>query len=237
MKKRGYSFTEVLLGLSLSLFMFIAAFEFLGVTRSLFTQLKNAEEENLAAVAALEKVRIELAQAGRGLVSSLRRTSVAGIEIAGTTLTISVVEQAYDLAQDTAAGQILVRLRSVSGLSPRREACLVEGGWSELHTISSCGTGTITLGEPLQASFSKGGGKLLLIEKIAYFLDGSSCILRRKVNGGSPQPLLEGVAACDFSYDATANLAKASFSLQTSQEKKYETSVFPKNIGLAFANR
>jgi prepilin-type N-terminal cleavage/methylation domain-containing protein len=235
MKQRGFTLTEILIGLALTLFMFVAAFEFLGITKDLFTKLKDTEEDSQAAAAALEKLRIDLSQAGRGLAGPMRSASIAGLEVAGQTLILSLAEQAYPLANDVLAGQTLVPLVSVSGLGSQREVCLVEGGWSEIHTVAACGSGAVDLSEPLQASFSKTGGRLLLIEKISYFLDTSSGILRRRVNGGSAQPLLEGVEACDLSYDAAVNLAKASLSLKTSKERKYEISFFPKNIGLTLS--
>jgi hypothetical protein len=235
MREHGFTLTEVLIGLGLSLLMFVAAFEFLGITRDLFGKLKDAEEENQAAVAALDKIRIDLAQAGRGLASPMRNSSIAGVEAVAKSLVLCLAERVYALTQDVVAGQTLVPLQAVSGLSPQREVCLAGDGWSELHTVSSCGAGAVILGEPLQASFSKVSGQVLLIERIAYFLDEPSGILRRRVNAGSPQPLLEGVAAADLSYDTAANLAKAGFSLQSSKEKRYEISVFPKNVGLVLS--
>ncbi len=56
--------------------------------------------------------------------------------------------------------------------------------------------------------------------------------MRREVNAGPAQPLLEDVAVVDFRYDAAINLATARLSLQNAKERKYEVSVFPKNIGL-----
>jgi type II secretory pathway pseudopilin PulG len=235
MRRLGFTLTETLIGLALTLFVLLAAFEFLGITKDLFTKLKNAEEDTQAAAAALEKLRIDLSHAGRGLAEPMRSASMACLEVAGQTLSLSLAEQAYPLATDVLAGQTLVPLVSVSGLSSQREVCLVEGGWSEIHTVVACGSGTVDLGEPLQASFSKTGARLVLLEKISYFLDATSGILRRRVNGGSAQPVLEGVEACDFSYDAAVNLARASLSLKTSKEKKYEISVFPKNVGLTLS--
>jgi len=233
MRRQGFTLAEVMISLALSLFMFVAAFEFLGITRRLFSKLSGAEEEIQAATAALEKMRIDFSQAGQGLTPAMRGAATAGVEVAGQTLTLSLAEKSYALAEDVFAGQVLVPLGTASDLAAAREVCLVEGGRGEPHTISSCDSSSVILREPLQAPFSKSAGQLVLIEKISYFLDGSSGVLRRKVNGGSAQPLLESVAGCDLGYDQAGNLVKAGFSLQTNKEKKYEVSVFPKNIGLA----
>ena len=44
MKARGFTLTEVLIGLALSLFMVIAVFEFFGIARDLFGKLKGEEK-------------------------------------------------------------------------------------------------------------------------------------------------------------------------------------------------
>ena len=235
MKARGFTLTEVLVGLALSLFMVIAVFEFFGIARDLFGKLKGEEVNTQSAEAALDKIRIDLQKAGQGLVAPMRDATIAGVEINGQTLTIALAERTYLLGQDLLPGQNRVPLATMSGLSAQREVCLVENGWGELHSVATVESAAIVLGEPLQSAFSRLGGQLHLIEKIAYFLDGPSGILRRKVNASPAQPLLEDVAAVDFQYDSSVNLAKAGLSLQNAKRRKYEISVFPKNIGLTRA--
>lgn len=217
----------------LSLFMVVAAFEFFGITRDLFIKLKGEEMDTQSAEAALDKIRIDLRRAGQGLVAPMRNSTIAGVEVAGQAITIALGEKSYELGQDLVPGQTRVPLPATSGLSALREVCLVENGWGELHSISSVESGAIVIGEPLQAAFSRTGGLLHLVEKISYFLDGPSGILRRKVNSSPAQPLLEEVAVFEFRYDASVNLAWAGFSMKNGKEGKYEISVFPKNIGLA----
>ncbi len=237
MKRRGLTLIETLVALALSLFIFIAAFEFMGITKNLFGKVRDAETEAQSAEVALDKIRIDLLSAGRGLVGPMRNLAAVGIELTGQQITVALAEREYDLSQDLLPGQTRVPLASASGLGVRREICLVENGWSELHSIAAVESAAVVLGEPLQAAFSKAGGRLQLIEKIAYYLDEPPGVLRRKVNSSSAQPLLEDVAAFDFGYDEAANLARAGFSLQNAKEKEYEVSVFPKNIGLACRGR
>lgn len=233
MKRRGFTLIEALIALALSLFVFSAAFEFLGITKNLFAKLRGVETEAQSAEAALDKIRIDLRNAGGGLVEPMRSFTIVGIEPADKEITISLSEREYALGQDLLPGQTRLPLASSSGLSAQRQICLVEDGWSELHSIAAVEPAAAVLGEPLQAGFSRAGGRLQLIERITYYLDEPSGVLRRKVNSSSPQPLLEDVSAFDFGYDKAANLARAGFSLQNAKEKKYEVSVFPKNIGLA----
>ena len=222
-----------MIGLGLSLFMVIAAFEFLGMTRDLWGKLKGAEVETQSAEAALEKIRIDIQRAGQGLVAPMRDSTIAGVELTGQTITVALAESSYALSQDLVPGQTRLPLTTTSGLSAKREICLVENGWGERHSIAVVEAAAVVLGEPLQATYSRVGGQLHLIEKISYFLDETSGVLRRKVNSSPAQPLLDDVAAVEFDYDASVNLVTACLSLQNSKEKRYGISVFPKNVGLA----
>lgn len=233
MRRRGFTLVELMIGLGLALLMVIAAFEFLGIARSLFGKMKGEEVESQSAEAALDKIRIDLRRAGRGLVGPLRHAALVGLEAGGRTLAIALAEEAYELSQDLVSGQTRVPLTSTSGLSAGREICLVENGCVEVHPIAGVESSAVVLDGPLQESYSRSGARAQLIEKIVYFLDEPTGILRRKVNSGSAQPLLEDVSSVDFRYDAAANLAGAGFRLKTGKEDHYETFVFPKNIALA----
>ncbi len=233
MRRAGFTLTEILIGLWLALFISIAAFEFFGITRDLFGKLKGEEMETQSAEAALEKIRTDFQRAGQGLVAPMRDRTVAGLELAGPALTIALSEKTYEISQDLLSGQTRVPLTATSGLSDLREICLVENGWGELHEISAVESGAVVLNDPIRADFTRTAGRLHLIERITYFLDEPAGVLRRRVNSSPAQPLLEDVDAVEFDYDAAANLARAGLSLLSSKERKYEISVFPKNIGLA----
>jgi prepilin-type N-terminal cleavage/methylation domain-containing protein len=233
MRRRGFTLTEVVIGLSISLFMAVAAFEFFGITRDLFLKLKGEEMDTQSAEAALDKIRIDFLSAGQGLVAPMRNSTLAGVKVNAQAITVALAERSYELGMDLVPGQTRVPLTATSGLNALREVCLVENGWGEVHSISAVESGAIIIGEPLQAAFSKTGGLLHLLEKISYFLDEPAGVLRRKVNSSPAQPLLEDVASFEYQYDAGVNLARAGFSLQNGKEAKYEISVFPKNIALA----
>src|SRR4030042_5294612 len=104
MRERGFSLIEALLLLGLSLLVFLAAFEFFGITRSLFSKLKDAEENNLAVQAALDKLRIDLLRAGFGLELAIRAGVVEGIA-AGGPLVILSPEARASLAGDCSCGE------------------------------------------------------------------------------------------------------------------------------------
>jgi prepilin-type N-terminal cleavage/methylation domain-containing protein len=233
MKRRGFTLTEVMIGLGLALFVVVAAFEFFGVTRALFAKLRVEETDTQSAEAALDKIRIDFRRAGTGLVGAMRASTVAGVEAGGGSLCVAIAERSYGLAQDLVPGQTRVPLTTTADLSAGREVCLTENGRAEIHAVAAVESAAAVLDGPLQQPYSMAGAQFQLIEKVAYYFDGPSGILRRKVNDGSPQPLLEDVESADFGYDPATNLARAAFALEGQKEKRYETTVFPKNVGLA----
>jgi len=233
MRKQGFSAIEMLISMALSGLIFMAAAEFFGLTRNLFLKLKAAEEENQGAMAALDKMKIDILRAGAGLVEIVRAGTIPAIVDADNTLVIYRLDQAYSLGADLSAGDGQVVLKSVSGLSPGQEVCFADDEKSEVRIITSLAGKTVVLSSPLEFSYLMDNGRLLALEKTTIFYDSGGRLIRRKVNTSSPQPLLEDVRAFECSYDTNSNLAHLSFTLNTGQEKKYEILVFPKNVGLS----
>ena len=236
MKKRGFSAIESSLSLALFLIIIIAVFETFGITRSFFFKLKNTQEENQAAMAALDKMKVDLLRAGRGLLQPVRQGAVEGIAISSGTLIIYSREKTYSFLKDLSPGENRIVLETATGLSPGREVCVFDEEKAEVKTISSIAGKTVFLTTPLEASFSISETQLALVERTTLFFDEKSGSIRRKVNASSPQPLLDDVLYFEFAYEKELNLAKLSFALKTNKEKKYELLVYPKNVALALKN-
>jgi hypothetical protein len=236
MKKRGFSVVELLLSLAFSLLVFISALEFFGLTRSLFLKLKKAEETNQSAMAALDKMRTDLLRAGFGLAEPIRHGTLDGLRLDDNSFEIVLRDAAHLLQDDISAGENEALLNSAPGLSSGREVCFADEEKSELALVTSCSRNTVVLSAPLEHSYSKGAGRMLVLEKITLFHDEQSGAIRRKVNTSSPQPLLDDVFQFVCAYDADRKLACLSFILKEDEEKRYEISVFPKNLGLALPN-
>ncbi len=232
MRKKGFSLLETLIALGLSLFVLLAAFEFFGITRSLFLKLKDAQEKNEAVQATLVKLRIDLLRAGFGLEGPLRTGAVEGIEIVGTSLSILSRDEAFALSADVSSGEQRICLEKVSGLSPGRRVCLAEEDMTEIHVIASLDGKTVVLSAPLEASYPAATAQLLLIEEVSYFLDVRSGILRRKVNASPAQPLFDDAGLFVPVYRREDNLVRVTLADKKKMERTYELSVFPKNLGL-----
>ena len=233
MKIRGFSAIEASLCLALFLIILLAAYESFGITKDFFLRLKKAEEENQTAMAALDKMRIDLLRAGSGLLSLIRLQKVEGIGIANNALIISSAEKTFSLLADIAEGQASVPVETTAGLSPGREVSFFDEAKAEIKTISSIEGKSILLASPLEASYSMNETRVVLLEKAALFLDEKTGTIRRKVNASPAQPLLEEALYFEFVYEKESNLAKVGFALKNNKEKKHELWVYPKNIALA----
>ena len=233
MTKKGFSLIETLIALGLSLLVMLMAFEFLGITRSLFFKTKEAQENSQSIQAALLKLRIDLIKAGFGLGEPLHAGVIEGIAVSEGSLTILSLDAKFVLATDALSGEKRIPLEKTSGLSTGRQVCLATKENAEVRTIAGLEGKTIVLSEPLEASYPAAYGSLLLLEEIRYYLDTRSSILRRKVNASPAQPLLDEANLFLPVYDREANLVKISLAGNAIQERIYEFSVFPKNLGLA----
>jgi len=233
MKKTGFSAIETSLCLALFLIILLAAYEAFGITKDFFFRFKKAEEENQTAMAALDKMRIDLLRAGSGLLPLIRMEAVEGIAMANNALIISSGEKTFSLLADIPEGQASLSVETTAGLSPGREVSVFDEAKAEIKTISSIDGESILLTSPLEASYSMNETRVVLLEKTALFLDEKTCSIRRKVNASPAQPLLEDVLYFEFVYEKESNLAKLGFALKNNKEKKHELWVYPKNIALA----
>jgi len=231
MREKGFSLIEMLLVLGLSLLVFLAAFEFFGITRSFFFKLKDAEEDNLAIQAALEKLRIDLLRAGFGLELAIRAGAAEGIATGGSLVILSQ-ETEYSLAADCSSGDKRVTLGKTSGLSAGSRVCLAAEGKAERHTIAGLEGNTVVFSESLENFYAGGDARLSLLEEVTFFLDEKTAVLRRKVNASPAQPLLDDAGLFEFAYLEEDNLVRVRLADKKNMERAHELSVFPKNLGL-----
>jgi len=232
MGKKGFSAIETMISLALFLMIVMAVSEVLDLARGFFLKLKKVEEETQAAMAALDKMRIDLLQAGSGLSQAIRLGIVEGIKLSEEELTIFSLQETLSLSEDLLPGTQRIILDAVAGISPGREICFIYGHRGERQSILSCEGKTILLASPIEFSYRKDETRLLLVEKISLFLDKGRSTIRRRVNSSSPQPLLDDVHSFGFDFKAGNNLARVNFALKADEEKMYEVLVFPKNTAL-----
>ncbi len=225
---------ESILSLTLFLIVVLASLEFFGFTRNLFLKLKDKEETKEAALLALDKMKTDLLAGGSGLLEPIELGLLEGITRNEGTLVILSKEKYLTPLNDLLEGQTRIRLQSTRGVKKGRDICIFDRSKGEVKSISRVTKKSIILSSPLNFSFLKEKSQALLLKKISLFLDKDKQILRRKTNSSPAQPLLEDAALFGFNLEEASVLVRLHLALESNKEKKYEISVFPKNVALAF---
>jgi type II secretory pathway pseudopilin PulG len=233
MRKDGFTLIECLLGLALSLFVISAGLEFFVRAEKAFLRLKEREEAGQAALAALDRMRIDLLHAGRGLSPEIGLGLVEAAEATAAELRTAALEKELAMAADIHAGDTRLSLISTADISAGQQLALRQGAAGEVRTVVRVDAGAVVVDGPVGRDYARGAASLALIERVTYFLDGSARILRRRVNTSPAQPLLERAAGAVWSLDAAAHLVRVRLELDTEGAHPHEATVFLKNPALA----
>ena len=231
MNRRGFTLIDSMIGLCLTLLIFVSSLQFFGVGRRVFFKLRAAQEERLNVLAALEKIRLDAGRAGCGLQTPIGLGLAAGLEVQDGVLTLQSEDQSLSLEQDLAVGQTRVSCRSAEDVTKSRTVCFFDETAGEVHSLAAVGRGFILLSAPLEHSYKKEETKVVVLDIVSYFFVPAGRTVRRKANNSSAQPLLEEVGAWDVRRSEDRPLITVSLKLG-SKEKRYEMSFLPKNIAL-----
>ncbi len=233
MRKSGFSLVECLIGMALSLLIIVSSLQFFAQAQKAFFRLKEREEAGQGALAALDKMRIDLLHAGRGLAGEMAHGLIEAVRSTEDELRTTSLEKPLTLAGLARAGDVRLLLASTADIAAGQEICFSDGRQGELRSVERVEHGAVILGEPLERDYSPDAAVLSLLENVAYYLDGPARVLRRRVNAGSAQPLLENVAAATWIRDPEARLVRVRLELSVEGARPHETTVFLKNAALA----
>jgi type II secretory pathway pseudopilin PulG len=226
----GFSLIESLISLCLFLIIVLGSLEFFDFTRKYYFKLKEEQETKQDAFAALDKMRKDFEKAGCGLIHPIHLGLFEGINEKEKTIFILTEEESFALAGDLTQGQTKILSLNTKSVKSSSQLCLVDDTKGEIIAVSAVDTQGIVLSSPLNYSYSSQNSDLILLRKVTIFLDEKSHILRRKVNTSPSQPLLEDTSFFTWFYEKKSNLVQLQLGLK---EKKYEISVFPKNLALS----
>ena len=231
--KKGFSLLEALISLFFFLLIIFFSLDCFVTVRSHFAILKEAEISNTAVYAALDRMRKDLYDAGLGLSEAIESQVLEGITDEFGMLVI--LSKGDDLAIEGAliTGQLRIPTPDAPNVKKGQQIVIFNPFAGEVHSVITTDQDNIVLDFPLLSDYSQENTKMILLRKISLFLDETYGVLRRKVNASPAQPLLEDVARFAFEYSPEANLVRLDLSLKSHEEKKYETTVFPKNTAIS----
>ena len=230
--KKGISLIENLLSMALFLFIVMGVLEVFSLSRNHFLKIKTSQEASLAACSALDKIKTDLQQCGKGFTELRYPDIVKPLNAESNILTCRSVEISFSLKNPLTAGQTRISLPSTSGFKKGKELYFADTNHGEIQTISSVDKTGVILSSSLINSYTVDVSKLNLLNKIFFYFDKNKKVLRRKVNASPAQPLCEEVDSFECTYSPITNLVNIRLSLTLTPEKIYEISVFPKNTAL-----
>jgi type II secretory pathway pseudopilin PulG len=229
----GFTLVELLVGLTLSLFVISSGVEFFGLAQRVFARLKTREEAGQAALAALDRMRVDLLHAGRGLATESAAGLVVPVRAEEGELSTTALERTLSLTAAAPAGATRLPLLSTTGIARGRRIALMQDGAGEVRSVVRVDPDAVVLEGPLEGEYDPASASVSLLESVTYLLDPAERVLRRRANGGGAQPLLEGVSLAVWTFDAATHLARVRIELEAEGVQAHETTVFIKNASLA----
>jgi hypothetical protein len=233
----GLTLFETLLSLALFTGIVLGGYDFFSRARRMFFRLRTAQDTGERVQSALDRIRLDILDAGRGLSDPIRREILQAVETTEDGPVFRSSELAVPMALDAPAGSSEVTVADGEGFAAGQEVCLVDRSHAECGVLRSADGPSLVLAAPLGTGFSGAGTTVIQIRRIFYPWPAGDGILRRKVNAASAQPLMEEVAAFRCSYDKAANLARIGIRPAADQESEYAVTIFPKNAALARAGQ
>lgn len=198
-----------------------------------FFQMKKDQELNISVYAALDKMRIDFQDGGRGLLIPHKLGVISCIELYDDKIITRSKDKTLSPTDNLVSGSTRITLHSTSGVKKGQELSIHDRQKGETVVALSVDKESVVLTSPIKFTYSLLTAEVFSVKKISFYLEQNNRILRRKVNSSPAQPLLHEVEAVEFSYDGTSNLVNVNLSL--TEEKTYEIYVFPKNMDLASA--
>ncbi len=221
--------------ISLFLFLLIVLFSldcFLSLKEH-FAELKKSETANTAAYAALDRIRRDLFDAGLGLAQAMELQVLEGISEQQGELVVLSKEKDLLTEDVLYSGQQKILSPDTQKIKKGQLIGIISPYGGEMHSVISADQNSISIDSFLASDYLHKDTSVFLLRRISIFFDGTKGVVRRKVNASPAQPLLEDVASFEFEYSRDDNLVRLNFALKAGEEKKYETTVFPKNIAMA----
>jgi len=219
--------------MALFFIILLMGLEFFMASRNQFFKLKASYDSWAALESAAEKIKHDMRTAGQGLFIPASLKIIAPVSAGDSGLTIRKRRDHLIPSSRLESGQTFIPLASTSGLVRNRSLCFCGPDYGETASIATITSAGILLSEPLAYSYDLEESLFLQLTTITFFLDEDSRTIRRRVNGGSAQPLIEDVDSFSFAYDADRNLVQVRLGRFLYKEEEYAIWIFPRNAALA----
>lgn len=234
MGRQGTSLIEALLAMCLLAVAALAGLEVFSAGGRIFNKMSATEERETRAAAGLDRACLDAREAGLGLGPAAQMGLIAGIAVGEAGFAVSCLEREAEPGDALAAGDTFIPLADESGFAAGRTICLLAPDGGETRVVSSVLQDGLILSVPLGRGYSAGEARLLLIRTVEVFLDQGAAVLRRRINDGSAQPLIEGVTVFLCRLDTRTRTVAMELRLD-GEEAAFAATVLGKNLWLGGA--
>lgn len=229
----GAALIEALLSLCLIALLCLAGLDVFASGRRVFFRLDALQEREERAAAGLDRIRLDAREAGLGLEGPAVLGLVTGLAAREDGLLVSSLEKSVPLREDATAGDAFLPLTAAAGFTAGRTVCVYAPGRGEIASVSDVREDGVVLGAPLLAGYPAATASLLLVRTVEVLWDRDGLVLRRRVNGGSAQPLVEGTSGFRCRLDPVSRVLGLELILDGHEEIPYAAAILPKNILLS----
>ena len=231
--QRGFSLLEGIISLFLFLLVILFSLDCFLSLREHFIKLKESETSQTAVYAALDRMRQDLFDAGLGLTEAMLLQILEGISEEHGRLVVLRKDENLTLGGPLFSGQQRIFTIDAKKIKKGQLIVLLNPYGGEVFSVISTDQNGVVIDSPLASNYFVDSTQFILLRRISLYLDDVKGVLRRKVNASPAQPLLEDVASFAFEYTKDSNLVRLDLALIGDKEKRYETTVFPKNTAMA----
>jgi hypothetical protein len=231
--QRGFSLLEGLISLFLFLLIVFFSCDCFLTLKAHFAKLKESETSQTAAYAALDRIRRDLCDAGLGLAEAMALQVLDGICVEPEGLVVLSKDKDLALGEPLNSGQQRIITEDAKKIKKGQLVGILNPYGGEVHSVVLVDQNSIVIDSPLTSGYASESASFVLLRRVSLYMDNERGVIRRKVNASPAQPLLEDVASFAFEYIRDVNLVRLDFALKSDEEKKYETTVFPKNTAMA----
>lgn len=225
----GFTLIECLLAASLLMVILAGTLELSRSSRRFFFRLKDSQEFNQEIWAAQDRLRRDMARAGSGLSDLIAAGLISGIEREGLSLALYSEETSFPLPFEIQSGSQIIELPSTDSFSRGQLIALVDENKAEIASVEKVEKRRLILSKPVLWGYKNGSARIIAVEKICYFLDEKTGILRRKVNLSPAQPLLENVDSFTWTIKSP-ELINISLTFNKEPDAVHEIKITAKNI-------
>ena len=229
----GLTLFETLLSLVLFTGVILGGLDFYGRARRMFFRLSTGQDTSERVQSALDKIRLDVQDAGMGLIEPVRLDILRPVEATADGPVLWSAEREVSLPMGITAGTATITLAAGDGFAAGQVVCLFDKTKGELCSIRSVAAAEISLDAGPRADYAPGETTLILLHRVAFPWNVGERTLRRKVNAASAQPLLEDVVDFRLEDDAQTNLARIGIRPADDPENERVVTIYPKNAALA----